>query len=171
MEFSEQVKKAFSMLILLTGGLVLVEFVLLLVRENSLISSEIGAISSTTISILTVQVVITCLVILVIIALSLFPRMQEVTKIQNVLQMILFIAGIVLAMEGLAAINISSTALGENAQFAVMLAGLQLFCLGALVISSYIVAGKKINLLADISGYAALSMMLLLLPAAFLIVL
>jgi hypothetical protein len=168
-EFSEPVKKAFSMLILLTGGLILVEFIMLLAQGNPIVSSEIGAISSTIISILAIQVVITCLVILGIIAPSLFPGKQEVTKVQNVLQLILFVAGIVLAVEGLAAINISSTILGEVAQFAVMLAGLQLFCLGALVISSYIVAGKKINLPADISGYAALSMMLLLLPAAFLI--
>jgi hypothetical protein len=78
-------------------------------------------------SLMAKYIILTCGILTVIMFLHFITGLQNNEGVQGTLLLISFIAGVIIAAEGLAAINISSAVSGENARNAAMLAGLQPF--------------------------------------------
>jgi len=81
------------------------------------------------------------------------------------------IVGMVLAVEGLAVINIFNLVISSTVSLMVIMMGLQLFCLGLLSMATFIVErGMGSYLVRRVPTFIVLVFFMLLLPAAFLIV-
>lgn len=163
-----RVGRSFDLLILIAAGLVTVEAMLLIMQGHSLTISGLGELSSILLTILSVQVILICGVANVIIVCRRLNIIKS-AKLQNLALSTFILSGIVLTIEGLAAINISLNVQGAMASTSSMLAGLQLFCLGALVIINFTVSEDKPALPMGMPSSVILLFLLSLLPAAFLI--
>ena len=160
--------RSFDILILMAGGLVVAESVLLILQGHYLIVSGLGELSSSLLLVLSVQVIVACAVVIAIVVCRRLNIIKS-AKLQNLALSAFILSGIVLTIEGLAAINISLNVQGAMASTSSMLAGLQLFCLGALVIISFTASEDKPTLPMEMPSSVILLFLLSLLPAAFLI--
>lgn len=166
----ERTGRLFNVLIVVAGALVAVESTLLLLSGYSFTSKEFGTIGPATLSLLAVQIIIFCAMAIAASALTFAPKPIMPDKTQNVAHLASFAIGATLAAEGLAAINISFTLMSSIAATSTMLIGIQLLCLGMLVMFGNLLSERP-GRLADLTPRLnALILILLLFPAAFLIV-
>ncbi len=166
----ERARRLFNVLIVMAGALVALESIILLFSGYSLTSIEFGTIRSGTLFLLALQVVMFCAIVIATSALTFARKLQVAEETRRTILNILFIIGAILAVEGVAAINISFTLMSSVATTSAMLAGLQLFCLGMLVMFGNMLSGQTLELTSPSPRHIALIFILLLFPSAFLIV-
>lgn len=169
LEFKMQPQRMLDMLVLLTGGLISLECMVILTSPFSLRIDGLGTLAPSTVGLLAIQMIVLCLVALLATAFLIMPGSKRTDRATKIAHLVALFSGVLLSIEGLATINVSTTISSAASSGVIRTAGLQLFCLGALVISSFIVAEGRPSLPKGISEYAVLMVLLLMLPAAFLV--
>jgi hypothetical protein len=165
----KNLKSVLYLLMLLSGGVLAVQCILLLSVAAPVKITGIGTVPKATISAFLIEISLVCAVLIALALLSfLSGHGPNPTKKLSSL-FILLIAGSVCCVEGVASINLSSSiANGINGSFMIPF-GVQLFCLGIISISSFVAAKGSSYLFKNIPNYYALIFFILLIPAAFLI--
>lgn len=161
---SPSLKGVFGLLIALAGAVVSAECMLVIGGRYSFDAGPLGVLEPSVLTALAVQVVAMCVAAVALTAALMVPALKRSVPFSRFSQLALLHLGIVLAAEGIAAVNLSAAA----SNTAVM-ASLQLFFLGALVVSSTLVGEGRRALSRANPGYTVLLFLLCLLPAAFVV--
>lgn len=166
----ERTERLFNVLIMAAGALVALESTMLLLSGHSFTSEAFGTIGPAALSLLAFQIIIFCAMAIAASALTFAPGMQMTERVQKAIRLASFMIGAILAVEGLASINVSFTLMGSIAVTSAKLIGIQLFCLGVLVMFGNMLSERPRGLTDPSPRLTALMFILLLFPSAFLIV-
>jgi hypothetical protein len=162
---SPSLKGVFGLLIALAGAVVSTECMLLIGGRYSFDTGPLGVLDPSILTALAVQVVAMSVAAVALTAALMVPALKRSASFSRFSHLALLHLGIVLAAEGIVAVNLSAAA-----STTALMAGLQLFFLGALVVSSTLVGEGRRALSRVNPGYAVLLFLLCLLPAAFMVV-
>jgi hypothetical protein len=164
----KNLKGTLYLLMLLSGGVLAVQCILLLTMAGPVTFIGIGTLSQAMISGFFMEIILICAILIVFAFLSYRPRLAVDPKKKGSPLLILLVTGSLCCIEGIASINLSTGIVtGINSTFMILI-GIQLFCLGIISISSFVVAKGHSYLIRNVPNYSVIIFFILLIPAAFL---
>lgn len=161
--------KALNLLVLLTGCVLMFQCLMVRIYVGPITVAGIGRLGAGTISLFLLQVIGLSAVLVALAAVDIVPKLAAMVERLKVVKYLTLVLGIVLSLEGLALINLSSAITAGIGSSVPLLIGIQLFCLGILSISSYVAANRGAPLIKGIPNHVVLLFLIFLLPAAFMI--
>jgi hypothetical protein len=162
-------KKTLGILMLLAGAVLVAQCVLLLFYVGPIAIKGNGSISGEILLGLLAQVFALCTILVIF---SFISRESKLIVLLNRIRWLTHLplaVGFLLAIEGLVLINIANLVVNAAISLTVSMVGVQLFCLGILSISSYVVEQGNTCLMKGVPNYVLLLFIMFLLPAAFFI--
>jgi hypothetical protein len=162
-------KGVLYLLMLLSGGVLAAQCILLLSVTEPVTIAGIGTVPKATISALFIEIALICIVLIILALLSFRPGSSPDPRKKLSSSLVLLIAGSVFCVEGVTSINLSSAIVsGIKGSFMITF-GVQLFCLGMISIAAFVWAKGRSYLIKNVPNYYSLLFFLGLIPASFLI--
>jgi hypothetical protein len=165
----KNLKRVLYLLMLLSGGVLAVQCILLLSKVEPITLIGIGTISQGTVSGLFIEVILICVILVLFGLLTFRPGLAADPSKKLSPLLVLLIAGSICCIEGIASINLSTSIVTGIDKTITILIGIQLFCLGIISISSYVAAKGRSYFIKNVPNYCVLLFFILLIPAAFLL--
>jgi hypothetical protein len=162
--------KSSGIMVLMAGGLVAVQGLILMTQISPASFEGLGALSVETISLILFQIVMLSCILGLFSLTRLLNKDERFKKQFEFVSIALFIVGLALSVEGLVAINLNGSIISGTTSTLMISIGLMLYTLGVLSMVSYLQNNEKPSLHKSTPFIASTLFILLMLPPALLFV-
>lgn len=155
-------------MVLLASIIVALETLLLIPNISSTDFESVGTLSTQTLSIILLQIVVLSCVIGIVSWIGLVQKGERTMNSSSLISIVLFIAGLLLVVEGLITINLNQSIMTGTTSVLILTFGLMMYALGALAMVSYVQSSEMLPRQMSTPFVATIAFILLMLPPAVL---